>query len=57
MLPFPALDGGRLVMVAIEAVTRRAINPVWVARVNLAGFALLMLLMVAVTWSDIAKLL
>jgi regulator of sigma E protease len=57
MLPFPALDGGRLVMVGIEAITRRPIKPVWVARVNLAGFALLMLLMVAVTWSDVTKLL
>jgi len=57
MLPFPALDGGRLVFVGIEAVTKKAINPLWVARVNLVGFALLMLLMVAVTWSDITKLL
>jgi len=57
MLPVPALDGGRLVFVAIEAVTRRPINPVWATRLNLAGFAVLMLLMVVVTWHDIAKLL
>ncbi len=57
MLPVPALDGGRLVFVAIEAVTRRPINPVWTGRVNLIGFALLMLLMVVVTWNDIARLL
>lgn len=57
LLPVPALDGGRLVFVAIEAVTRRPINPVWVTRLNLAGFAILMLLMVVVTWHDIAKLL
>lgn len=57
MLPFPALDGGRLLMVAIEAVMRRPINPVWVGRVNLLGFALLMLLMIAVTWNDIARIL
>jgi len=57
MLPFPALDGGRLVMVGIEAVTRTSINPVWVGRVNLAGFALLMLLMIAVTYNDIIKIL
>lgn len=57
LLPVPALDGGRLVFVAIEAITRRPINPVWVTRLNLAGFALLMLLMVVVTWHDIAKLL
>jgi len=56
LLPFPALDGGRLVMVGIEAVTRRPINPVWVARVNLIGFMLLMLLMIAVAYSDILKI-
>ncbi len=56
MLPFPALDGGRLVMVGIEAVTRKPINPRWVARVNLAGFILLLLLMVAVTYNDIIKM-
>ena len=57
MLPVPALDGGRLVFVAIEAITRKPINPVWSGRVNLVGFVLLMLLMVVVTWNDIAKLL
>jgi regulator of sigma E protease len=45
MLPFPALDGGRLLMVAIEAVTKRPINPVWVMRLNTVGFILLILLM------------
>lgn len=57
MLPVPALDGGRLVFVAIEAVTRRPINPVWTGRLNLVGFALLMILMVIVTWNDIVKIL
>ena len=57
MLPIPALDGGRLLFVAIEAVTRRPINPIWAGRVNLVGFALLMILMVVVTWNDIARLL
>lgn len=57
MLPFPALDGGRLVFVGIEAVTRKAINPIWVARLNAAGFALLLLLMIAVTYNDILRIL
>jgi regulator of sigma E protease len=57
MLPIPALDGGRLLFVAIEAVIRRPINPIWMGRVNLIGFALLMLLMIVVTWNDIAKLI
>lgn len=56
LLPIPALDGGRLVFVAIEAVRRKNINPVWMARVNTVGFLALMLLMVAVTYRDIAKL-
>lgn len=57
LLPIPALDGGRLVFVAIEAITKREIPPVWAMRVNFTGFALLMLLMVAVTYGDIVKLL
>ncbi len=57
MLPIPALDGGRLVFVAIEAVIRRPIDPIWTIRLNLVGFALLMLLMIVVTWSDVSKLL
>lgn len=57
LLPVPALDGGRLVFVAIESVIRRPIDPKWTTRLNLLGFVLLMLLMVIVTWHDIAKLL
>ena len=57
LLPFPALDGGRLVFVAIEAVTGKDIPPEWAGRVNLFGFALLMILMIAVTYNDILNLL
>lgn len=53
LLPFPALDGGRLVFVGLEAVLRRPINPVWMARINAVGFILLLALMVAVTYKDI----
>ena len=56
LLPIPALDGGRLVFVAIETITRRPIPAVWASRVNLVGFALLMLLMLAATVSDVMKL-
>jgi regulator of sigma E protease len=57
LLPFPALDGGRLVFVAIEAVTGKTIPPEWAGRLNLVGFAILMLLMIAVTYNDILRLL
>lgn len=57
VLPFPALDGGRLLFVGIELFTRKPINPVWVARLNTVGFILLMALMFAVTYSDIVKII
>jgi len=57
LLPFPALDGGRLVFVAIEVVTGKDIPHEWAGRINLVGFALLILLMVLVTYNDIINLL
>ena len=56
IIPFPALDGGRLLFVAIEAARRRAINPKIANAVNGAGFALLILLMLVVTYKDIVKM-
>ncbi len=56
LIPFPALDGGRLLFVIIEGITRRRISPRFTNMVNLVGFALLMVLMVVVTYRDIAKL-
>jgi regulator of sigma E protease len=57
LLPFPALDGGRLVFVAIETITGKDIPAEWAGRINLVGFALLLLLMVLVTYNDILNLL
>ncbi len=57
VIPFPALDGGRLLFIVIEAVTRRPINVKVANMFNLVGFALLMLLMLLVTWHDIANLM
>ena len=56
LLPFPALDGGRLLFVAIEAVIRRPIKPAVVQWANGIGFLLLIILMVVVTGHDIIKL-
>lgn len=57
ILPFPALDGGRLLFVVIEALKGSPIRVQYVAVLNTLGFMLLILLMVAVTWNDIARLL
>ena len=57
LLPFPALDGGRLLFVGIEAITRRPM-PVRATQImNTVGFFALIALMVVVTWNDIAKLI
>ncbi len=56
LLPIPALDGGRLIFVGIEALIRRPIDPVWAARANMAGFAALMLLMLLVTVNDVMRI-
>lgn len=57
LLPFPALDGGRLLFVFIEAITRREIPKAFVRWANFLGFAFLVILMVVVTGHDIFKLL
>ncbi len=57
LLPIPALDGGRLLFVIIEAITRKPI-PTGVANAtNTIGFGLLILLMLVITANDIFKLL
>ncbi len=55
LLPIPALDGGRLLFLAVEAVRRRPINPRVEAYIHVAGFALLLLLLVTLTWRDIVR--
>lgn len=56
LLPFPALDGGRLVFLFWELVTRKPISQKIENAVNLAGMALLMALMVFVLFNDITFL-
>lgn len=57
ILPFPALDGGRILFVLIERIIRRPIPRKVVEWANGIGFFLLILLMVAVTVKDVVKLL
>jgi len=57
LLPLPALDGGRLLFLLIEAVRRKPIPREKEGFVHFIGFALLMVLMVFVMYKDILKLL
>jgi len=56
LLPFPALDGGRLVFLAYEAVTRRKPDPKKESLVHFIGFAALIVLMLIITYRDILRL-
>ncbi|OGL98662.1 RIP metalloprotease RseP [Candidatus Uhrbacteria bacterium RIFOXYB2_FULL_57_15] len=55
VLPFPALDGGRILFLAIEAVRRKAVDQRLEAIVHNVGFAMLMTLVVLVTYRDFVK--
>ncbi len=57
LVPFPALDGGRLLFLLIEKIKGSRINPAVANMVNLIGFGLLMLLMAIITYHDIIKLI
>ena len=57
LLPLPALDGGRLVFLLVEAVRGKPVPPEKEGMVHFAGFVLLMVLMVVVMFNDVSRLL
>lgn len=56
LLPIPGLDGGRLLIVGLEGILRRPISMRLVNSLTFAGFALLIALMLIVSYHDIARL-
>ena len=54
-LPFPALDGGRIIFLIIEKIRRRPVSQKIENLIHNVGFVLLMLLVVLVTYRDVAK--
>lgn len=56
LIPFPAFDGGRIVLLLVEKIIRRPIDPKVENAINSVGFMLLMLLMLYVTGHDIFNL-
>ncbi len=56
LLPFPALDGGRLLLILIELIRGKPLKREAEGWINFAGFAALMTLVVYVTYQDIIKL-
>ncbi len=55
-LPFPALDGGRILMIILRKITGNAINDKIEGIVHATGMVLLLALVVFVTWNDITRL-
>lgn len=56
ILPFPALDGGRLILLAVEKIKGSPLNQKIEQSINTFGFMLLLGLMLFITWKDIVKL-
>jgi regulator of sigma E protease len=55
LIPFPALDGGRVLFVIIESIIRRPIKPKIANMMNAIGFFILIALMIVITYRDIMK--
>ena len=56
LLPIPALDGGRLVFLIVEAIRKKRIEPELEAKIHFTGLMLLLLLMVFVMFNDVRKI-
>jgi regulator of sigma E protease len=56
-LPLPALDGGRFLFILVEIIRGKRANARWEAAIHGIGFILLMLLIGAITYKDILRLI
>jgi len=57
LLPFPALDGGRIFFIFIELLRGKPVKPEFEGYVHFAGMVVLMLFMVFITYNDIARII
>ncbi len=57
LLPIPGLDGGRILFLIVEAIRRKPLKPEHEGIVNLIGLAIIMLLIIAITFNDIIRLI
>lgn len=56
LIPFPALDGGRLVFLVIEAIRRKQMPAKVEGMIHFVGLSALMILMIAITFQDVLKI-
>jgi regulator of sigma E protease len=55
LLPLPALDGGRILFIVVESIRGRRVDPAKEGLVHLVGMALLVALMLFITWQDVVN--
>lgn len=55
LIPIPALDGSKLLLLAIEGIRKKAISPEKEAIISFIGFVLLIILMIFTTYNDILR--
>ncbi|HEL2216538.1 TPA: RIP metalloprotease RseP [Streptococcus suis] len=55
LIPVPALDGGKIVMNILEGIRRKPLKPETESYITLAGVAVMVVLMLVVTWNDIMR--
>ncbi|HFU4024827.1 TPA: RIP metalloprotease RseP [Streptococcus suis] len=55
LIPIPALDGGKIMMNILEAIRRKPLKPETESYITLAGVAVMVVLMLVVTWNDIMR--
>ena len=56
LLPIPALDGGKIVLLIIEGIRGKALKPETEASIQSIGFLLLLMLSLYVTYNDILRI-
>ena len=55
LLPFPALDGGKIVLLLIEAIRRKPLKESFEIWIQMIGFSLLILLSVYISYIDVLR--
>jgi regulator of sigma E protease len=56
LLPFPALDGGRLIFVLLSLVRRRNVDPELEGMIHLVGMAVLLMLIIVISYQDLSQI-
>lgn len=53
LFPFPVLDGGHILLLAIESIRKKRLSSTWETRINQAGVSILITLMIIVIYNDV----